>query len=185
MINLEEKINEKFKYKKGPIGVQIDEIRTKSGKTEERIWIDFPSVCVIVPFISKTEVLLVRQYRYAIQSITYELPAGKVDPDEIIVDAARRELIEETGYQASIEEIFRLCPSPHYSNELLHICIGKNLEKLERVIDQDEIVEVKKMPLTLALEMIDNGAIIDGKSIMALLYLKHKNIIDDYSLLVI
>jgi ADP-ribose pyrophosphatase len=183
MTEFEQLLKEKLKYKKGSIGVQVDEVRMPSGKIEERIWIDFPSVCVIVPFITDEEVILVKQYRHAIKSLTFELPAGKIDPDELVVEAARRELIEETGYQAIVKPVFKLVPSPHYSNEILWICIARELEPLKTIIDSDEIREIKIIPLTLALEMIDNGAIIDGKSITALLYLKHAGYINDFRLI--
>ena len=183
MTEFEQLLKEKLKYKKGSIGVQVDEVQMPSGKIEERIWIDFPSVCVIVPFITTEEILLVKQYRHAIKSLTFELPAGKIDPNEQVAEAARRELVEETGHKAIVKPVYRLVPSPHYSNEVLWVCIATNLEPLKIAIDSDEIREIKRIPLTLALEMIDNGAIIDGKSITALLYLQHAGYINDLKLI--
>ena len=183
MPEFEQLLKEKLRYQKGTIGVQVDEVQMPSGKIEERIWIDFPSVCVIVPFITTEEILLVKQYRHAIKSLTFELPAGKIDPNELVAEAARRELIEETGHQAIVKSVYKLVPSPHYSNEVLWVCIATELDPLKVVIDSDEIREIKRIPLTLALEMIDNGAIIDGKSITALLYLKHASYINELKLI--
>ena len=183
MSEYEQLIKEKLKYKKCSIGVQVDEVQMPSGKIEERIWINFPSVCVIVPFITAEEIFLVKQYRHAIKSLTYELPAGKVDQNELVAEAATRELIEETGHKAIVKPIYQLVPSPHYSNEVLWVCIATELEPLKRAIDSDEIREIKKIPLKLAFEMIDNGEIIDGKTITALLYLKHAGYINNVKLI--
>ncbi len=183
MTEHEQMLKEKLKYQKGSIGVQVDEVQMPSGKTEERIWINFPSVCVIVPFITTEEIILVKQYRHAIKSLTFELPAGKIDPNELVADAARRELLEETGYQAIVKPVFKLVPSPHYSNEVLWICIATEMKPLKVAIDSDEIQEIKRIPLMIAFEMIDNGEIIDGKTITALLYLKHADYINDLKLI--
>jgi ADP-ribose pyrophosphatase len=183
MTEFEQLLKEKLRYQKGSIGVQVDEVQMTSGKKEERIWIKFPSVVVIVPFITNEEILLVRQYRHAIKSLTLELPAGKVDQNELVAEAARRELIEETGHEAIVKPVYKLVPSPHYSNEVLWVCIATDLEEIKVSIDSDEIREVKRISLKSAFEMIDNEEIIDGKSITALLYLKHAGYINDFKLI--
>jgi ADP-ribose pyrophosphatase len=182
MTEYEQLLKEKLSYKKGTIGIQVDEVRMTSGKIEERIWINFPIVSVIVPFISTEEIFLVKQYRHAIKNITLEVPAGKVDPNELVVEAARRELIEEIGHKATVKPIYKLVPSPHYSNEVLWVCIATDLKPIKNKIDSDEIQEIMKIPLKQVFEMIDKGEIIDGKTITALLYLKHVGYINGIKL---
>ncbi|NHJ02906.1 MAG: NUDIX hydrolase [Candidatus Heimdallarchaeota archaeon] len=181
----ETKLREKMSYKGKSFGVVVDDVLVSNGTQEERIWVDFPQVCVIAPFIDPQTVILVRQYRYAIKRLTYEFPAGKVEINEQIEDSARRELEEETGYTSPVELLFNFIPSPHYSNEILWICIAKDLKKIEHHYNpNDEIHEVKMMPLSLAFEMISNGSIIDGKTIATLLYLKAFGLIDEEKLLI-
>ena len=180
----EEKLREKLSYKGKFFGVMVDDVLISDGTQEERIWVDFPQVCVIAPFIDPQTVILVRQYRYAIKRLTYEFPAGKVEVNEQIEASAKRELEEETGYTSSIELLYNFIPSPHYSNEILWICLAKNLRKIKYQYDPNkEIKEVKIMPLSLAFEMVDNGSIIDGKTISALLYLKAYGYTNDDRLL--
>ncbi|MHA1166431.1 MAG: NUDIX domain-containing protein [Candidatus Hodarchaeales archaeon] len=185
MVSYEKKIAEKIQIRGRFMGVRVDDVELPSGTTEERIWVDFPAVCIIVPFINPETVILVRQYRYAIQSLTYELPAGKIDEGEIVSLAAQRELLEETGYMANIvSPLFKLNSAPHYSNEIWWICLAHALKReKDTKLDSDEIYDYKEMPLSLALEMIENGSIIDGKSIMALFYLYYAGYIDNNQLL--
>ncbi len=180
----EQILTEKLKYKKKSIGVQVDTVRMPSGKIEERIWIDFPSVCVIAPFINEREVFLVQQYRHAIKEFTYEFPAGKIRSEEPVESAALRELKEETGHTGNVKPVYSLRPSPHYSNEILWICIATDLKPLDISVDSDEIQEVKKISLTSAFQMLENREIRDGKTITTLLYLNHAKIIDSVRLIV-
>ncbi len=181
----EKKIREKLSYKGRFFGVMVDDVLVSNGTQEERIWVDFPQVCVIAPFVDPQTVILVRQYRYAIRRLTYEFPAGKVERNESVKDSAKRELEEETGYTSPIELLFNFIPSPHYSNEILWICLARNLKKINHHSDSGgEIREVKIMPLSLTFEMIENGSIIDGKTISTLLYLKANKIVDEEKLLI-
>ncbi|MHA2096322.1 MAG: NUDIX hydrolase [Candidatus Hodarchaeales archaeon] len=184
MMKIEKFLSKKLKYENKSIGVHVDTVRMPSGKIEERIWVDFPSVCVIAPFINKREVLLVQQYRHAIKEITYEFPAGKFVSEEPVETAALRELKEETSYTGNVRSVYNFRPSPHYSNEILWICIATDLKPVNFSIDSDEIQEVKKITLSEIFQMIEEGKIIDGKTITALLYLYHTNVVDTSSLLV-
>ncbi len=182
MTNTEEFLSEKLKYEKKSIGIHVDEVRMPSGRIEERLWINFPPVCVIVPFVNEREVLLVQQYRHAIKEITYEFPAGKKNLEESIEITALRELEEETGYTGNIKHVYNFRPSPHYSDEVLSIYIAIDLKLLNQSIDTDEIQNIKKISLSEVFQMIENGEIIDGKTITSLLYLKHKNLITENGL---
>ncbi len=120
-------------------------------------------------FVSEKEILMVRQYRYALGRETLEIPAGKVDPGETPEDCAARELQEETGYRAeSLERIYAYAPALGYSNELIHIFSGKHLRQLEAGIDEREISSVERVPLPHVQGLIREGLILDGKTLIGL-----------------
>jgi ADP-ribose pyrophosphatase len=112
---------------------------------------------------------MVRQYRYALGRETLEIPAGKLDPGENPEQCIRRELLEETGYEAgSIELIYTYAPALGYSNELIHIYSGHQLRKAETAIDTREIASVEKIPVEKLKSMIREGLILDGKTLLGL-----------------
>lgn len=123
----------------------------------------------MVPFLSDREILLVRQYRYALGRETLEIPAGKLDPSEKPEECAGRELLEETGYEAgSLTLLYAYAPAIGYSNELIHIYAGRNLRKLQNEIDQREISSVESFTIEEISSMIREGRIIDGKTLIGL-----------------
>ena len=147
----------------------LDEVSLRDGKIGKRIKVDHPEATAILPFVSEREMLMVRQYRYAIGKETLEIPAGKVDPGESPEDCVRRELIEETGYQASrIEWLYTYAPAIGYSNEVIHIYAGHGLKKIRTHIDEREISSVETVSLEKAKALIKEGAILDGKTLIGL-----------------
>lgn len=123
----------------------------------------------MVPFLSDREILLVRQYRYALGRETLEIPAGKLDPSEKPEECAGRELLEETGYEAgSLTLLYTYAPAIGYSNELIHIYAGRDLRMLGTAIDQREISSVESFTLEEIISMIREGRIIDGKTLLGL-----------------
>ena len=126
----------------------LDEVLLQNNQPGQRMRIDHPEASAIIPFLSDNDILMVRQYRYALGQETLEIPAGKLDPGENPEQCVRRELLEETGYEAaSIERICTYAPAIGYSNELIHIFSGRQLRKANRVIDEREIASVEKVPL--------------------------------------
>ena len=125
------------------------------------------------PFVSDEEILMVRQYRYALGQETLEIPAGKLDPGENPDQCIRRELLEETGYEAgTIRRVCTYAPALGYSNELIHIYSGYQLRKADSVIDQREIAAVEKIPVQKLKQMIKEGLILDGKTLLGLSLLR-------------
>ena len=131
------------------------------------------AVCVI-PINDKGEVVCVKQYRYAHAKTMIEVPAGKLDSkDEIPEEAARRELREETGYTAEkYTFIGELYPSPAILSENIHMYIATGLKKGEHELDEDEFLDVVKVPFNKVVEMILNGEIPDAKTQTAVLKAK-------------
>ena len=148
--------------------VHLDRVRMVSGKMSERIRIDHPVASAILPLTEKNEILMVKQFRYALGEESLEIPAGKVDPGETPLECARRELIEETGFEAgSLEEIFQYYPAIGYSNEMIKIYLGTDIRKVSAQIDEDEITGVQTYSIDQVKDMIMNGQIRDSKTVLA------------------
>jgi ADP-ribose pyrophosphatase len=151
----------------------LDEVVLQNNQTGQRIRIDHPEASAIIPFVSDEEILMVRQYRYALGQETLEIPAGKLDPGENPDQCIRRELMEETGYEAgTIRRVCTYAPALGYSNELIHIYSGHQLRKADAVIDQREIAAVEKIPVGKLKQMIKEGLILDGKTLLGLSLLR-------------
>ena len=147
----------------------LDEVLLQNNQMGQRIRIDHPEASAIVPFASDKEILMVRQYRYALGRETLEIPAGKLDPGESPEQCIRRELLEETGYEAgSIEWVYTYAPALGYSNELIHIYSGHELRKADTVIDDREIASVEKIPVEKLKSMVKERLILDGKTLLGL-----------------
>ena len=128
------------------------------------------AVCV-VPLTKSGEVVCVRQYRYALQRVTLEIPAGKLDsPTEDHLEAALRELREETGYTPGrIIPIGDLATSPALLTEIIYMYLAEDLTEGETDPDEDEFIEFVKIPLGEMVDMIIRGDIQDAKTQAAVL----------------
>jgi ADP-ribose pyrophosphatase len=130
------------------------------------------AVCVVA-LTENDEVLLVNQCRYPYATIMTEIPAGKLDGDEDHLLCARRELSEETGYEAeTIIPIGEFYPSPAIMDEILYMYVAKGLKPGEMHTDDDEFIENEKMPLEELVQKIIDGKIPDGKTQAAVLKAK-------------
>ena len=151
----------------------LDEVSLRNGRTSKRICIDHPQASAIVPFVSDNEIVMVRQYRYALKREVLEIPAGKIDKGESPEECIKRELIEETGFEAkSIDWLYTYAPAIGYSNELIHIYVGRELKKLGDKIDEDEISSIEILSLDEVLGMIKDHKIIDSKTIIGLAFIR-------------
>ena len=146
-----------------------DTVILPNNKKATREYIDHPGAVAIVPFINKTDIILVKQYRYPINKITYEIPAGKLDGKEPLIKCAKRELQEETGYTAKkIEKLISFWPSSAFSNETLHIYTATELTAGKNNPDDDEFLMNYKVSLKQAYEMVKTGKIKDSKTVIAI-----------------
>jgi len=153
--------------------VYLDEVSLKNGKLSKRICIDHPQAAAIVPFVSDNEIIMVRQYRYALKKETLEIPAGKIDKGESPEQCIKRELLEETGFKANLVTwLYTYAPAIGYSNELIHLYVGRDLVKQDTMIDEDEISSLEVLSLEGVLGMIRNNEIIDSKTIIALAFIR-------------
>lgn len=128
-------------------------------------------VCILA--IKDNQILLVKQYRPAIDDYTLEIPAGKIEANEDIENSALRELEEETGYTCKeLIKIQTIYSTPGFCGEILHLFLAKSLQKLPnpRPMDEDEEIELQWLDLNKALKLCNNQQIKDSKTIIAIQY---------------
>ena len=182
---MEEKIRTLSQLFANHFSAQLDTVRLRTGKITERIKINHPQAAAIVPFVDERQILMVRQWRYAIDRETLEIPAGKVDPGEDLETCARRELTEETGYTAQhLLPIFRYYPAIGYSDEVIQIYAASGLERFTRDVDTDEISKVERVDLDELHDLIMRGVIEDGKTVIGVSLFRsmqeHRQIPEDF-----
>jgi ADP-ribose pyrophosphatase len=124
----------------------------------------------VVAVDESRQVVLVRQYRPAVGASLLELPAGLIDPGEKPIDAARRELEEEAGYAADrLELLVEFYTSPGFTDELIHIFAASGLHQTATRPEDEEEIEVVRLPLEAAIEQVMQGEISDAKTVSGLL----------------
>lgn len=158
------------------LNLDLDTVRFPNGSTGDLEMIRHPGASAVVPFLSDPadddpQILLIRQYRYAAEGYLYEVPAGRLDVNELPEHCARRELREETGCQAErVEHMFTMYTTPGFTDERIHVFMAVGLTRGEVAREADEFIEVETMSLSRALSMVERGEIQDGKTSLALLY---------------
>jgi ADP-ribose pyrophosphatase len=129
-----------------------------------------PGAAAVVPFETQTEVLMIRQFRHAAGGTIWEVPAGKLDGDSPEACAAR-ELEEEIGRRPGrLERLGSIWTTPGFTDEVIHLFAGFDLEPVPQRLETDEVIEVVPMPLRDALELIWSGELRDAKSALALIH---------------
>jgi len=130
-----------------------------------------PGAVVIIPLISDHEIIMLKQYRPGPQGWILELPAGTLEAGEDPRDAAARELLEETGYRAGeIRFLFKMYSSPGISTEMLYVFLARDLIYVGEDHQEDEMIEIIRISIHDAIEMIRKGVVVDAKTIASLLY---------------
>jgi ADP-ribose pyrophosphatase len=121
---------------------------------------------------AEPRILLERQYRHTAGQVLWELPAGRIDDGENEVAAAKRELLEETGYTASRwRRILRFYASPGFLAETMNLYLARLLRPGKAQPEADEVIQMRMMPLSTAVRMVMNGTIQDAKTICGILWL--------------
>lgn len=155
------------------IDVKVDTITLPDEKTTKREVVIRGDAVGIVPIDCDGNVILVKQYRHPAKDIILEIPAGMLEKGEKPIECAKREFEEETSFKAKeLIHITTMYPAVGFCTEKIHIYLAKELEKGEFNFDDDEFIEVIKMPLDKAIDMIYTGEIIDSKTMVGLLSCK-------------
>ena len=149
--------------------LRVDTIREGELEYKREIVVHAGSA-VIVPVFDDGTVALVRQYRHAAGGLQLELPAGGIEPGETFEQAAARELEEEIGFRAGkIEKLTEFYVSPGFLTEKMHVFLATDLTEYVQNLDEDEVVEIVRIPLTEAIKMAHDGRIEDAKTIVGLM----------------
>lgn len=168
-MELEKRISSKRIYEGNVLNLRVDEVKVENGKTASREVVEHRGAAAIVPILESGDVILVRQYRYPIQSDLLEIPAGTLRANEEPEACAMRELEEETGYRCrEIAKMLECFVAPGYSTEKIHIFLAKGLTKTQTKMDEDECIDIERVPFPEALGKIRKGEIRDAKSIVGL-----------------
>ena len=148
-----------------------DTVELSNGNTTIREVIRHIGAVCVIPVTENNEVIVERQYRYPLDRVILEIPAGKLDaPDEDRLSAIKRELMEETGYTADEwTEIGDFHPAPAYSDEYITMYLARGLHKGERHLDDDEFLDVYTVPLKDLVDEVMAGKISDAKTQVAIL----------------
>jgi len=133
--------------------------------------IKHPGAALVIPFLSKDRIIMLRQLRPVINSYIYELPAGTLDNGESPLACARREIIEETGFSArKFTLLGKIYPVPGYSTERITIFRADGLKKGSRVAERDEVIGLKIFTRKQIKTLFKKGRIVDAKTISALAF---------------
>jgi ADP-ribose pyrophosphatase len=150
--------------------LHVDNVTLENGVTVDMDVLRHPGAAAVVPLTDQGGVLLLRQFRYAIGTDIWEIPAGTLNPGEAPLACARRELAEEAGVMAvDWSALGAITPLPGYSDEIIHLFSARRLSPVPQNLDADELLEVREIPLQTALSMITTQAIRDAKTITGLL----------------
>ncbi len=151
------------------IDLWVETVTLPNGATAELEIITHPGAAAVVPMKDETTVVMIRQYRHAVGGFIYEIPAGKLHPGEDPRECAVREVEEEIGYKVgNLEPLLSFFTTPGFTNEVIHIFLGKDLQPGTQDLGADEVLEVLEMPIDKAIALIKEGTIRDGKTIIGL-----------------
>ena len=159
-------------YRGKLLDVRFDRIQLPDGHESTREYVLHQGAVVIIPLLDSGELIFERQFRYPLGKAFLELPAGKIEPSEDILNTATRELLEETGYSASEWRYLGVMhPCIGYSNERIEIYFARGLQReSDQQLDHGEFLDVLNLSLDDALHAIRSGEITDGKTITALFW---------------
>ncbi|MEW6171270.1 MAG: NUDIX hydrolase [Candidatus Omnitrophota bacterium] len=161
--------NTKLIYKGKLLEVFSKKIRLPNNYIASFEVIKHPGAALIIPFLNKDSLIMLRQFRPVVNTYLYELPAGTLDKNESLLSCAKREIIEEIGYSAKkITKLGEIYPVPGYSTEKIVIYKAQNLKRQERTPEKDEVLEIFIFNKNKIKKLFKSGKIIDAKTICAL-----------------
>ncbi|MCR6110569.1 NUDIX hydrolase [Bacillus sp. A301a_S52] len=170
--HLEEKTIKKEQIFKGKIvELEIQDVLLPNGKESKREVIHHPGAVAIIAFTEDEKLILVKQFRKALDKVIAEIPAGKLEKGEDPLECAKRELEEETGIVAnSWTKLHSFYTSPGFADELIYVYLAKDLKQGKFNLDEDEFVEKIEVSKKEAEELVENELIHDAKTLYAVQY---------------
>ncbi|HEV2382055.1 MAG TPA: NUDIX hydrolase [Terriglobia bacterium] len=159
-------------YEGRVVRLKLDDVIEPGGIRATREVVAHPGSVVVMPCLADGRVVLVRQFRHAVGRSLWELVAGSLKSGERALPAARRELLEETGYRArKLQLLLRFFPSPGILSEEMHLVQARDLTLAKAQPEEDERIEVGRFSRPELGQMIASGTIRDGKTLIGLLWL--------------
>lgn len=175
---MEKTLSSKLLHKGRNFDFLVDEVELSSGHITQRDIVRHPGAVAIVPLLSNGKVALIQQYRYATGKKLLEIPAGTLEPGELPLECAARELREETGYEAQIIEPLLSCfMVPGYSDEVIHFFVARGLRAMGDDPELDEDITLELHSLEEVRRMIAENIIEDAKTIVSILSLKGEHLV--------
>lgn len=160
------------------ISLQVDDVLLPNGKEGKREIIKHPGAVAVIALTKDHKLVVVEQYRKALERSIIEIPAGKLEAGEEPAVTARRELEEETGYGChELTFLQSFYTSPGFADEIIHIFIARDLYEIENraALDEDEFVELLEISLEEALQLVAEQKILDAKTAFAVQWLQLQN----------
>lgn len=157
------------------ISLQVDEVELPNGKVSKREIVKHPGAVAVIPVTADNKIIMVEQYRKALERTIVEIPAGKLEAGEMPEICAARELEEETGYEcASMEWLISFYTSPGFADEIIHVykAIGLSRKENPATTDEDEFVNLMEVTLEEAVQLVKEQKIYDAKTAYAIQYLQ-------------
>ena len=166
----EKPLKQDYLYRGKIVNLRVDNAELPDGTTALREVIEHPGGVCVAALTDKEELLFVEQFRYPYMETVLELPAGKLEYGEDPFEAGKRELQEETGAAAeNYRDLGKLYPTPGYCGEIIHMYLAENLTFSEQHLDEDEFLEVRRIPLEEAFQMVMRNEIRDSKTQVGIL----------------
>ena len=173
----EKTLSSKIVFDGRAVKLRVDTIQMPDGRQTTREIIEHGACIAVVAVDEQNNVLLVNQFREAVEKELLEIPAGGIDPGEDVETAVKREMQEETGYlPQKLESLGGYYLAPGYSTEYLHLYLATDLLPSRLVAEDTEGIHVVRVPVSQIRKILASGKICDGKSIAGLyMYLEYKN----------
>ncbi len=170
MLPIEKQLSSARIYDGKVVRLRVDTVQLPSGRSARREILEHRGAVCVVPVLPDGQIAMIRQWRTAAAEILWELPAGGLEEGEAPAACAKRELIEEIGYQTGrLTPLFQCFLAPGYSSEMMHGFLGEELELVGAQPEDDENIELVPKPLEALLLLIESGEIRDSKTICGLL----------------
>lgn len=159
-------------YEGAIINLRRDKVTVQNGTSYREI-VEHNGGAVLAALTAEGKLVMVRQFRKPAERVMLEVPAGKIDVGETPMQAAVRELKEETGYTAgNVKHLLSFYPSVGYSQEQLHLYLCTDLTAGETCFDENEAIDIEEMEVELLFNMVQSGQIQDAKTVIAILMVR-------------
>ena len=170
----EQTLDDRLMYEGDYLKLHRATVQLPNGATSYREYLKHPGAVMIIPLFENGDVLLERQYRYPMRKVFIEFPAGKKDAGEAPLETAKRELLEETGYRAArYTHVTDIHNALAYCDEVIHFYLAEGLIQAgEQQLDDNEFVQVLRVPLSQLMTWIKNGWVSDVKTQLGAFWLQ-------------